>query len=90
MKKVLSFVAVATLVVACGPSKAELEAKAKAAADSARAAFVADSTMQAAKQDSINAANKAMEEAAAARAKVVADSLHEDSVKRKLIKPAKK
>lgn len=86
MKKVLSFVAVASLVVACGPSKEELEAKAKAAADSARAAFVADSMAQAAKADSAAAAAKVMEEAAAARAKVVADSLHEDSVKRKLIK----
>ncbi len=89
MKKVLSFIAVATLVVACGPSKAELEAKAKAAADSARAAFVADSTMQAAKTDSINNAAKAAEEAAAARAKVVADSLHQDSITKKLIKVKK-
>ena len=89
MKKVLSFVAVATLVVACGPSKADLEAKAKAAADSARTAFVADSTMNAMKQDSINNAQKAMEEAVAARALVVADSLHQGSVKRKLIKVKK-
>ncbi len=89
MKKVLSFIAVATLVVACGPSKAELEKKAKDAADSARAAFVADSTMQAAKQDSINNAAKAAEEAAAVRAKVVADSLHQDSITRKLIKVKK-
>lgn len=89
MKKVLSFVAVAALVVACGPSKAELEATAKAAADSARAAFVADSTMQAVRQDSINNAAKAAEEAAAGRAKIVADSLHQDSITKKLIKVKK-
>jgi intracellular sulfur oxidation DsrE/DsrF family protein len=65
MKKVLSLVAVASLaiaVVACGPSKAELEKKAKA---------TADSIAEVAKQDSIAKAA----EAAATAAKMQADSL---------------
>jgi hypothetical protein len=64
MKKVLSLVAVASLavaVVACGPSKAELEKKAKA---------TQDSLMEVAKQDSIAKAAQAQAEAAAAQAKV--------------------
>lgn len=89
MKKVLSFVAVATLVVACGPSKADLEAKAKKDADSARAAFVTDSTSNAMKQDSINKANEAMEAQKAEVAKRMADSLHQDSINKKLIKVKK-
>ncbi len=67
MKKVLSLVAIASLavaVVACGPSKAELEKKAKA---------TADSIAEVAKQDSIAKAAQAQAEAAAAQAK--ADSL---------------
>jgi regulator of protease activity HflC (stomatin/prohibitin superfamily) len=67
MKKALSFVAIASLavaVVACGPSKAELEAKEKA---------TQDSLAEVAKADSIAAAAKAEAEAAAAKAQ--ADSL---------------
>ena len=93
MKKVLSTVAIASLafaIVACGPSKAELEAKAKAVADSMSAAAAADSAKAAAdaaaaqaKADSAAAADKAAADAAALAA-------HEDSIKKKLIKPAKK
>jgi hypothetical protein len=89
MKKVLSFIAVATLVVACGPSKADLEKKAKEQADSARQAFVADSTMKAAQQDSLNKANEAAEAMKAEATKRMADSLHQDSVNKKLIKVKK-
>jgi hypothetical protein len=67
MKKVLSFFAVASLavaVVACGPSKAEIEAKQKATQDSLN---------EVAKADSIAKAAQAQAEAAAMAAK--ADSL---------------
>lgn len=89
MKKVLSIFAIAglaTAFVACGPSKEELEAKEKARQDSIRVA------------DSIAAANAAAEAAAKAaedsikmaeRAKFVADSLHQDSIAKKLIKVKK-
>jgi hypothetical protein len=89
MKKVLSLTAIAALatMVACGPSKAELEKKEqerkdsieaaeKKKADEAREQWVTDST------------NKATMEAEAA--KKMADSLHQDSVNRKLIKEPKK
>ncbi|HKC67352.1 MAG TPA: hypothetical protein VKG26_03930 [Bacteroidia bacterium] len=68
MKKSISIVAVAVLAtsmfVACGPSKAELEAKAKAAEDSAK---------QVAQADSIAKAEEAAKMAAAEAQK--ADSL---------------
>jgi hypothetical protein len=67
MKKVLSFFAVASLAVAtvaCGPSKAEIEAKEKAKQDS---------LIEVAKADSIAKAAQAQMEAAAMAAK--ADSL---------------
>ena len=67
MKKVLSLVAVASLavaVVACGPSKAELEKKAKATADSIAAVMQADSIAKA-----------AADQAAAAMAQAKTDSL---------------
>ncbi len=89
MKKVLFLTAIAALatMVACGPSKEEVEAKEKARrdsiaadstkqADEARAAAVADST------------NRAQMEADAA--KRTADSLHQDSIDKKLIKAPKK
>jgi hypothetical protein len=92
MKKVLSIVAIASLAiatVACGPSKAELEAKEKAKQDSMTAAMQADSAKVAAeaavaqaKADSL----KAEETKAAEAAALVA---HEDSVKKKLIKAKK-
>ena len=67
MKKVLSFFAVASLAVvtvACGPSKAEIEAKEKAKQDS---------LIEVAKADSIAKAAQAQAEAASMAAK--ADSL---------------
>jgi hypothetical protein len=67
MKKVLSFFAVASLAVAtvaCGPSKAEIEAKEKAKQDS---------LMEVAKADSI--AKAASEQAEAASMAAKADSL---------------
>lgn len=90
MKKVLSLIAIAGLaasVVACGPSKEEQEKAAKAKEDSAR---IADSTAKAAELAA--AAEKAAQDsiANAERAKFVADSLHQDSITKKLIKPAKK
>ena len=77
MKKSISIVAVAALAtsmfVACGPSKAEIEAKEKAKQDS---------LMEVAKQDSIAKAA----EAAATAAKMQADSLaqvaKDDSLKK--------
>jgi hypothetical protein len=93
MKKVLSIVAIASLAiatVACGPSKAELEAKEKAKNDSIAAAAAADSA-KAATEAAAAAATadslKKVEEAKAAEAAAIA---HEDSVKKKLIKPTKK
>ncbi|MDI9342379.1 MAG: hypothetical protein QM534_17535 [Sediminibacterium sp.] len=86
MKKVFSIIAVAALsaaFVACGPSKEEIEAREKAKADSIAA-------VEKAKADSIAAAEaeaaKAAEAAAAEAAKKLADSLHADSVAKKLIK----
>jgi hypothetical protein len=90
MKKVLSFIAiaaVATSFVACGPSKAELEKKAKAKADSIRIADSIASEKMAAEarekqiKDSTDAAMKAIADAEAA---------HKDSVDKKLIKEPKK
>ena len=93
MKKMLSIVAVASLAlatVACGPSKAELEAKEKAKQDSlaevAKADSIAQAAMAAAEQAKADSA-KAVEEA---KMKMVADSLHADSVKKHLIKEKKK
>ena len=93
MKKVLSFIAIAGLaasIVACGPSKAEIEAKEKATQDSIR---IADSTANAAM--AAEAAAKAAADSvaaveAAAKAKATADSLHQDSINKKLIKAPKK
>ncbi|MHB8260044.1 MAG: hypothetical protein ACYDCN_14580 [Bacteroidia bacterium] len=77
MKKVLSMFAVASLAVAtvaCGPSKAELEKKAKAKADSMAAVM---------KQDSIAAVAKMQAEQAAAQAKAdsTAAAVKADSLK---------
>jgi hypothetical protein len=90
MKKVFSIIAVAALsaaFVACGPSKEEIEAREKAKADSIAA-------VEKAKADSIAAAEaEAAAQAAAAQAeaaKKMADSLHADSVAKKLIKEVKK
>jgi hypothetical protein len=91
MKKLLSIVAVAgmTAIVACGPSAAELAAKAKA--DSTR---MADSLgkiamMQKAKADSMAAVESKKAEMAKMKADSMMKAAHEDSVAKKLIKPAK-
>ena len=76
MKKVLSFFAVASLAVAtvaCGPSKAEIEAKEKAKQDSLMEVAKADSIAKAAQAQAEAAANAAKADSVAAAAK--ADSL---------------
>jgi len=77
MKKSISILAVAALAtsmfVACGPSKAEIEAKEKAKADS---------IAQVAKADSIAKAEEAMKAAEAAKADSVAQVAKADSLKK--------
>ena len=91
MKKLLSIVAVAgmTAIVACGPSAAELAAKQKA--DSTRMADSLGKIAAAAKakQDSAAAAEAKKAEMAKMKADSMAKAAHEDSVAKKLIKPAK-
>ena len=91
MKKVLSIIAVAgmTAIVACGPSAAEKAEKMKQ--DSIHKADSISALAAAAKKkdDSI-AAVKAKDEAAMKmKADSIAAAAHADSVKNKLIKPAK-
>jgi hypothetical protein len=75
MKKSISIVAVAALVtsmfVACGPSKAEVEAKEKAKQDS---------LTEVAKADSIMKAEEAMKAAEAAKADSVSQAMKADSI----------
>ncbi len=75
MKKSISIVAVAALVtsmfVACGPSKAEIEAKEKAKQDS---------LTEVAKADSIMKAEEAMKAAEAAKADSVSQAMKADSI----------
>ena len=77
MKKSISILAVAALAtsmfVACGPSKAEIEAKEKAKADSAA---------EVAKADSIAKADEAMKMAEAAKADSIAQVAKADSLKK--------
>ena len=77
MKKSISILAVAALAtsmfVACGPSKAEIEAKAKA---------LADSISEVAKADSIMKAEESMKAAEAAKADSVAQVAKADSLKK--------
>ena len=78
MKKVLSFFAVASLAVAtvaCGPSKAEIEAKEKAKQDSLIEVAKADSIAQA-------AAAQAEQAAALAKADSIAQVAKADSLKK--------
>ena len=78
MKKVLSFFAVASLAiatVACGPSKAEIEAKQKATQDSLAEVAKADSIAKA-------AAAQAEQAAMAAKADSVAQVAKADSLKK--------
>lgn len=67
-KKFALLAGMAAFVVACGPSKAELEAKAKATADSIAAVLRADSIRMA--EEAAAAAAEAE-----AKAKAVADSI---------------
>ena len=93
MKKVLSIVAIASFAiatVACGPSKAELEAKEKAKNDSIAAAAQADSAKAAAEAAVAQATADSLKAVEAAAAEAAALAAHEDSVKKKLIKPTKK
>ncbi len=91
MKKVLSFIAIAGIaasVVACGPSKEQLEKEAQRKKDS----IAADSASRA---EAAAMAQKAIDDSLAAvaateKAKALADSLHNDSIVKKLIKPVKK
>ena len=75
MKKSISIVAEAALVtsmfVACGPSKAEIEAKEKAKQDS---------LTEVAKADSIMKAEEAMKAAEAAKADSVSQAMKADSI----------
>ena len=91
MKKVFTLVAFAGMFAftACGPSKEELEKKEKAKQDSIQ--HYNDSVADADKKKMQHEADsvKAIEDAKAAAAMHVADSLHQDSVKRKLIKVKK-
>ncbi|HXC03396.1 MAG TPA: hypothetical protein VNZ86_01515 [Bacteroidia bacterium] len=91
MKKVLSILAVAgmTAIIACGPSAAEKAEKAKQ--DSIHKADSVNAIMAASKKkdDSIAMVNKAKEDAAKRAADSIAKAAHEDSVAKKLIKPAK-
>jgi hypothetical protein len=65
LKKFALLAGMAAMIVACGPSQAEIEAKAKATADSLAAVMRADS---------IKAAEEAAAQAAAAAAQAAADS----------------
>lgn len=65
-KKFALLAAMAAFVVACGPSQAEIEAKAKAVADSIAAVLRADS---------IRMAEEAAAAEAEAKAKAIADSI---------------
>ena len=85
MKKTLTLIAIAGMFafVACGPSKEEQEKKAQATKDS----LAKDSTDKAqAAADKQKAWDDSVANANAMKAKAMADSLHADSVARKLIK----
>ncbi len=75
MKKSISILAVAalatTMFVACGPSKAEIEAKQKA---------TQDSLMEVAKADSIMKAEESMKQMEAMRADSISQAMRADSM----------
>ena len=77
MKKLFTLVAVASMFtfVACGPSAAELEAKAKATADSIAAVESAKAAEEAAKMQAAADSTAAFAEAEAAKAQATADSI---------------
>jgi hypothetical protein len=92
MKKLLSIVAVAgmTAIVACGPSAAELAAKAKADSTHMADSLGKIAMMQKAKADSMAKAEAAKAEMEKAKAEEAAKAAHADSVAKKLIKEPKK
>jgi len=88
MKKTLTLIAIATMFafVACGPNKEEAEKKAQATKDS----LMKDSTDKAnAAADKAKAMQDSIDNANAMKAKAMADSLHQDSITKKLIKVKK-
>jgi hypothetical protein len=89
MKKVLSIIAIAglaTAFVACGPSKEDMEKAEKLKQDSIR---MADSIAASAAAAEAEAARIADSTAMAEKSKMMADSLHQDSIAKKLIKVKK-
>lgn len=85
MKNLLTVLALAASVsfVACGPSQADIDKENKRITDSTDSANKVAADAEAAKMQHEADSMKAIQDAAA---KVMADSLHADSVKRKLIK----
>jgi hypothetical protein len=90
MKKVLALVALAGMFAftSCGPSKEEMEKKQKMHDDSVRVADSITAEKDKAKMQHEADSMKQIEEANAAKMKMMADSLHQDSVKKHL-KPKK-
>lgn len=85
MKKLFTLVAVAGMFtfVACGPSAAELEAKAKATADSIAAIESANAAAEAARMQAITDSTTAYADAAAAEATRITDSIAAAGPKKK-------
>ena len=90
MKKVLALAAFAGMFAftSCGPSKEEMEKKEKAKQDSIHMADSIQGEKDKAKMQHDADSAKAVEDAKQAAMKHMADSLHEDSVKKHL-KPKK-
>jgi hypothetical protein len=88
MKKVLALVALAGMFAfsSCGPSKEEMEKKEKAKQDSIHMADSIQAEKDKAKMQAEADSLKKIEEDKAAKMKMMADSLHADSVKRHLLK----
>ena len=88
MKNLFTVLALAAAVsfIACGPSQADIDAMNKKKQDSIDSVNNEMQKMEAEKMQHAQDSAKAADEA---KAKAMADSLHEDSVKRKLIKKAK-
>lgn len=88
MKKFLTLITLAGMFAftACGPSQADLDKKAKERHDSDSIATANQAAADAARMQREADSVKLVEEAAAAKQKMWADSVHADSVKRKLIK----
>jgi hypothetical protein len=90
MKKVLTLITFAGMFAftACGPSQADLDKKAKERHDSDSMATANQAAADAAKMQH-EADSVKMAEESASKMKMMADSLHQDSIKRKLIKVKK-